>query len=188
MKKYVRYIVCFPFTLIKFCLIKLFHMNGFHFHPLELFAINSEMAIGNAAKVTIGRLVRCQSNVRIRARKNAVLRIGDNTAFNNGCVVTCHYNVYIGSGVEFGQNVLIYDHDHDFRAEGGIKAKKYKYGAVSIGDNCWIGANTVILRGTSIGNNSVVGAGCVIKGHYPENSVIVQKRETTVINYKMVDK
>lgn len=183
MKKYVRYIVCFPFTLIKFCCIKIFHINGFMFYPLELFAINSEMSIGKHAKVTLGKYVRCQSNVRIRARKNATLRIGDNTAFNNGCIVTCRYNVEIGSGVVFGQNVLIYDHDHDFRTEGGVKAKKYKYGQVKIGDNSWIGANTVILRGTTIGKNCVVGAGSVLNGNYPDNSVIVQKRETVVTGY-----
>lgn len=183
MKKYIRYSVCFPYTLIKFCIIKIFHLKQFKFYPLELFSVNSEMSIGKNSKVILGKYVRCQSNVRIRARKNAILNIGDNTAFNTGCVITCRHNIDIGSGVIFGQNVLIYDHDHDFRAEGGIKAKKYKYGKVTIGDNCWIGANTVILRGTTIGNNCVVGAGSVINGNYPDNSVIVQKRETSIIDY-----
>jgi acetyltransferase-like isoleucine patch superfamily enzyme len=49
---------------------------------------------------------------------------------------------------------------------------------VEIGDNSWVGANTIILRGTKIGKNCVVGAGCVISGEYPDNSIITQKRET----------
>lgn len=183
MKKYIRYLICFPFTFIKFAFIKLFHMKNFHFYPLELFAVNSEMSVGKNAEVTIGKFVRTQSGARIRARRNAKLTIGANTAFNTGCIVTCHYDIKIGEGVEFGQNVLIYDHDHDFRAQGGIKAKKYKYGKVEIGNNCWIGANTVILRGTKIGDNSVVGAGSVIHGEFPANSVIVQKRETSVTQF-----
>ena len=54
---------------------------------------------------------------------------------------------------------------------------------VTIGDNSWIGCNVVILRGTSIGKNCIVGAGSVLKGTYPDNSVIVQKRQTTVTVY-----
>lgn len=184
MKRYFRYIICFPYTFIKFCIIKMFHMKGFKFYPFELFAVNSEMSIGRGATVKLGKCVRTQSGTRLRARKNAKLEIGDNTAFNIGCMVTCHYDIKLGQGIEFGQNVFIYDHDHDFRVEGGLKAKKYRYGKVEIGDNCWIGANTVILRNTKIGNNCVVGAGSVISGEYPDNSIIIQKRETTVRSYK----
>lgn len=46
-----------------------------------------------------------------------------------------------------------------------------------------VGCNVVILRGTSIGKNCIVGAGSVLKGTYPDNSVIVQKRQTTVTVY-----
>ena len=56
----------------------------------------------------------------------------------------------------------------------------YCYAPIIIGNDCWIGANTVILRGTKIGDNCVVGAGCVLKGVFPTNSVIVQKRQTSV--------
>lgn len=89
-------------------------------------------------------------------------------------------SVKIGKGVEFGPNVLVYDHDHDFRAIGGLKANKFKYGEVSIGDNTWIGANTVILRGTHIGNGCVIGAGSIVKGEFPDNCIITQKRETSI--------
>lgn len=55
--------------------------------------------------------------------------------------------------------------------------------SIVIGDNSWIGCNVVILRGTSIGKNCIVGAGSVLKGAYPAGSVIVQKRQTTVTVY-----
>ena len=61
---------------------------------------------------------------------------------------------------------MIYDHDHIFDKETGVDRKKYKVAPVVIGKNCWIGANAVILRGTTIGDNCVVGAGCVLKGNY----------------------
>jgi len=60
--------------------------------------------------------------------------------------------------------------------------KQYKYVRCEYRvRNCWIGANTVILRGTTIGDNSVIGAGCVLKGEYPAGAIIIQKRETTII-------
>lgn len=80
--------------------------------------------------------------------------------------------------------MLIYDHDHDFRAKNGLKELKYKTSPVEIGDNVWIGANTVILRGAKIGNNCVITASSVIKGEYPDNSIIVQKRNTETIQFK----
>ena len=53
---------------------------------------------------------------------------------------------------------------HDYRAEGGVAAMRFKTAPVVIGNNVWIGANTMILRGTTIGDNSVVGGEAVIKG------------------------
>ena len=46
----------------------------------------------------------------------------------------------------------------------------------------WIGANTVILRGTHIGANSVIAAGCVVSGNIPANTILVQKRENSLIS------
>ena len=43
----------------------------------------------------------------------------------------------------------------------------------------------MILRGTKLGDNCVVGAGCVIRGEYPDNTVIVQKRETVTKTYEV---
>lgn len=78
---------------------------------------------------------------------------------------------------------MIYDHDHDFRHPDGLKAEAFKTAPIVIGKDCWIGANTVILRGTTIGDNCVVGAGSIIKGNYPAESVIVQKRDTDIHHY-----
>lgn len=52
---------------------------------------------------------------------------------------------------------------------------------VNRGGELRLGTNTVILRGTHIGDNCVVGAGCVLKGTFPDGSVIVQKRNAEII-------
>ena len=78
---------------------------------------------------------------------------------SNGCVVTTYDHIKIGDNVMLGPNVLIYDQDHDYQVEGGVAAMKFKTAPITIGNNVWIGANTLILRGTTIGDNSVVGGG-----------------------------
>ena len=57
---------------------------------------------------------------------------------------------------------------------------KFKTAPITIGNNVWMGANALILRGTTIGDNTVVGGGTVVKGDFPANSVIIQKRTTEV--------
>lgn len=101
------------------------------------------------------------------------LVIGEHCFFNVGCSVTCIESVTIGNGCTFGNNVVIVDHDHDFRNEN---RGCFVASPVSIGKNVWIGANTVILRGTKIGDNCVIGAGSVVKGDIPANSIVVQKQ------------
>ncbi|CAK6476280.1 2,3,4,5-tetrahydropyridine-2,6-dicarboxylate N-acetyltransferase [Peribacillus frigoritolerans] len=178
MKRYLRAAICVFYSIIKFYFIKLFHFKGFSFTLLNLISPFTELEIGKNAKMHFGKMIRVRSGSKLRVRKGAEMQIGRNTFLNHGCIFTAHERISIGENVQFGPNVLIYDHDHDYKQKHGLKDLLYKTTPVKIGDNVWIGANTVILRGTKIGNNCVVGAGSIIKGDYPDNMVITQKRDT----------
>lgn len=108
-------------------------------------------------------------------RKGAKLKLGNMVYFNSDCKIICRKNISIGDNTIFGSNVYIYDHDHVFDAEDGVKRKEFKCSDVVIGKNCWIGAGSIILRGTHIGDNCVVGAGSVVKGVYENGTKIIQK-------------
>ena len=166
MNKYIKGIFCVPLASLKFLILKVEKGNNF-----------------KARFPAIGKMLKMHNGAKIRTRNGGNLVIGNNFSMNNGCIVTAYDNVKIGENVMLGPNVLIYDHDHDYKAKGGVFSLKYKTSPVTIGNNVWIGANCIILRGTSIGDNCVIGGGCVLKGEYPSNSVIVQKRSTEVINY-----
>ena len=56
-------------------------------------------------------------------------------------------------------------------------------GDIIIGRNVWIGANTVILRGTTIGDNAVIAAGSVLKGDVAPNTVFLNKRENLSVEF-----
>jgi len=53
---------------------------------------------------------------------------------------------------------------------------------IIIGNNVFIGMNAILLPGTNIGNNVIVGAGCVVRGKIPDNSVIVGNPAVVVSN------
>lgn len=180
MNGYIRALLTIPYGYIKLTTIKIIHIKNFKFGCIPRVSINTEISLEKEGKLSIGKRVNIRGSARIRVRKGGNCTIGDRVYINVNAMIVCHENIDIGNDVQFGPNVQIYDHDHDFRVIGGIKAGVYKTAPVKIGDNCWIGCNTIILRGTQIGKNCIVGAGCVLKGNYPDNSIITQKRETNI--------
>lgn len=159
-------------------------LNGANLNTgfIERISPNVVLEFNKGSKVSLGRKVRIHSGGKIKVRKGAELNIGDNVKINYCCIIACHEKISIGEGTEFGPSVYLYDHDHDYRK--GLSANSdeehYKKSPIEIGRNCWIGANTVILHGTKIGDNCVIGAGCIVRGDVPDNSILIQKRETTI--------
>ena len=178
MNKYVRGIVDGMTGIIKMGSNKFVHGRLFRASVLSFASPLSEITIEKGAEVSLGRKFRIRSGARIRVRNGAHLSIGDNISLNHGCIIACRDNISIGDGTQFGPNVFIYDHDHDYKAKGGINAKKYKTGEIYIGNNVWIGAGCIILRNTYIGNNCVVASGSVVKGRIPDNCLLYQEKNT----------
>ena len=104
------------------------------------------------------------------------LVLGDNVAFNRGVSVNCHEHIEIGSESIIGPNVLIFDHDHVI-LNGIVQPRKFETEPVLIGKNVWVGANSIILKGVSIGDRSVIAAGSVVTKSVPPDTVFVQKRQ-----------
>lgn len=170
-------------SAIRFGLLKLMHGKNFSTCLVERFSPNVVFEMANGAKVKLGKKVRAHSGCKFKIRRNAELVIGDEVKINYYCIFACHEKITIGAGTEFGPSVYLYDHDHDFKA--GLKKSKFKKAPIVIGKNCWIGAHTVILRGTIIGDNCVIGAGSVIRGICPSDSIVIQKREDTINAYEI---
>lgn len=105
--------------------------------------------------------------------------IGKNVNINRHSMIVCQDSITIGNDCSIGPNVLIYDHDHKFGAQG--MKKGHNKSPVSIGNQCWIGGGAMILRGTTIGDGCIIGAGSIVKGTIPPYSLVTSSsRELTI--------
>ena len=104
---------------------------------------------------------------QISVLPNAVLEFGDNAFMNDGINICAAVSIKIGHSVKIGDMVYIYD--TDFHAIAPDRAPRRR--AIVIGDNVWIGSNSMILAGSQIGNHSVIAAGSVVTGPIPAKCV-----------------
>ncbi len=80
--------------------------------------------------------------------------------------------IFIGKNVLIGTHVEVYDSDfHAVNVRDRLKSEA-KRASVKIEDGVWIGNNVTILKGTEIGEHSVVAAGAVVSGKFPPNVVL----------------
>ena len=96
---------------------------------------------------------------------------GENVYFNVNCVVLDSAKVEIGNNVLFGPNVHLYTATHPL---DGIERRSVEFSKpITIGNDCWIGGNAIILPGVKIGNGCTIGAGSVVTKDIPDNSLAV---------------
>ncbi|MCI7349513.1 MAG: sugar O-acetyltransferase [Ruminococcus sp.] len=97
------------------------------------------------------------------------IHIGRKVFINSGCKLQDQGGIFIGDGVLIGHNVVISTLNHDLHPE---KRQGMHPKSVKIGRNVWIGSNSTILPGVTVGDNAVIGAGSVVTRDVPENMVV----------------
>jgi acetyltransferase-like isoleucine patch superfamily enzyme len=91
---------------------------------------------------------------------------------NNNLTILCEgEGVYIGIDTLIGSSVEIYDSDFHEMSPFNRKYGSAKTAKVNIGNNVWIGSNVKILKGVSIGDNSIIANGSVVTKSIPENVI-----------------
>jgi acetyltransferase-like isoleucine patch superfamily enzyme len=97
--------------------------------------------------------------------------------------------------VEFGDNVLVSADVRIITHDGGVFIFRKEitnivgsYGKIKIGNNCFIGQNTIILPNVQIGDNCIVCAGAVVADSFPDNSVIMGNPAQLIFRTEMFKK
>ncbi len=100
------------------------------------------------------------------------IEVGENFFANYNLVILDVGKVKIGKNVQFAPNVAIYTAGHPVHPDS--RNSGYEYGIdITIGDNVWLGGNTVVMPGVHIGNNVVIGGGSVVTKDIPDDVIAV---------------
>lgn len=109
----------------------------------------------------------------IRCEKKAIIYIGENVGISSSCI-WAYSKIEIGKNTNIGAQCIIMDSDaHPLNSEDRIhdKLDKIQSEPIIIGDNVFIGTRVTILKGVSIGNNVIIGAGSLVCKSIPPNCI-----------------
>lgn len=126
--------------------------------------------IDDKAHFVVGANVICRNFENFHVSSGKVI-LHNGVFINNSCSFNCMERIEIEAGTMMGEGVRFYDHDHIYTAE---KIEKWQWTSapIIVGRDCWIGSNVTILKGVTIGDNTIIGAGCLIRNDVPANSVV----------------
>ena len=147
-------------SLINFPVSTLFGESGIHLGEDTLIGAGSTLSVGHTPDDP--------------GAPTHGLVIGDRCVIGGRAVITAHERIVIGDDVWFGQGVFVSDASHGYQDVETPIGLQLGWGhPVEIGNGSWIGHGVVVLPGTRIGRNVVVGAGSVVRGEIPDHSVAV---------------
>lgn len=163
--------------------------------------INEKCIVGGASKTQLTQIIVNHGSLyvdhhtklsleRIWIRFGGHVKIGCYTNVNGGSEIRCDESITIGSYNQISFEVRIWDtNTHNILSKEerrrvaeehypyyGYESSKPKTAPIYIGDDCWIGERASILKGTIVGDESIVGYGCLLSGQdVPANTIVVSK-------------
>lgn len=140
----------------------------------------------NNAKTVIGKNVRIGFGCQWEVGKNSTLIIGDNVTIRHNCLIALKDNatiiignntyigpyselfvrqkLEIGSSTLIAQRVLIIDYNHKWDKMDGVRRTEFISAPITIGSECWLAAQVIVLAGSIIEDSVLVGAGVKVRG------------------------
>lgn len=162
----------------------IFYINGIKYKSFGSLGV-PYVHISMGAKCNIGKNFKLNNGVkysdsglngkcRIEVRDVAILTLGDNVGLSD-VTISCHEKITIGDNVIVGVGSQIRDTDNHslnpLDRLNGLDWMNKKTSPILIKDNVFIGAYSFILKGVTIGENSIVGAGSVVTKNIPDNEI-----------------
>jgi len=160
-------------SITKLLLLKLVFKNKFY---INIFSTNLPMFC-NIKFYGLNSTIRTGKNFCVRRYSdiesyNGEIKIGENFFANKNFTLICRNRVNIGNDCMLGNNVSIYDHDHNFNSLP-FERNKFITKPIIIGNNVWIGCHSYIGKGVIIGDNVVIAAGSVVTKDIPSNTIYI---------------
>ncbi len=131
-----------------------------------------KLEIGRNATLRIGRWAWIGHGSKLRVHEGEV-SIGAKTVMGQECTISAYRRVEIGRECIVADRVMLIDFDHGVvEVERPIRLQGIYKRDVRVGCNVWIGYGACLLRGVSVGHNSIIGTNAVVTRDVPENAVV----------------
>ena len=136
------------------------------------FGKDLQIQISKRGKVRFGRFVWIGDGTKIRCHEGEVV-IGTKTVLGQECTISAYKRVRIGEQCVIADRAMFIDFDHGVvEVERPIRLQGIYTRPVEVGSNVWIGYGACVLRGTRVGDNSIVGTNSVVTKDVPANAVV----------------
>lgn len=159
---------------------KLKQNSSSEIHSSFKFGYNNYLDISPHAEIHIAENVYISESNNIAIKGNARLTIGRDTYITRA-TIACLEKIEIGKNCILGEGLKVFDHNHKYQTDPfHVSKTEFNTAPIKFGDNIWTGANVIVLKGVTIGDNVIIGAGCTIYKDVPPNSIIMNKQELIV--------
>lgn len=146
-------------------------LKGYYHLKSNVKKIGYHLLFGNA--ISFGKRTTFRNRFQLTVDQGGEIVIGDRCFFNHDCSLNAIDKIEIGSDCLFGEQVKVYDHNHRFAdVTQLVREQGYSKAGIKIGSNCWIGSDVIILKGVTIGDHVVIGAGCIISQSIPSETLV----------------
>ena len=134
-------------------------------------AFSSEkIVLGNCTKIGCFSTITSTSHF---SKYGKGLKMGDNSAIGDYTHFGASGGITIGNDVIMGSYISFHSENHNYENVGKlIREQGVTSKGITLGNNIWVGAKVTFLDGSIVGNNSVVAAGAIVNGIFPDNVVI----------------
>jgi acetyltransferase-like isoleucine patch superfamily enzyme len=152
--------------------LKLRHRGRLRTDGLCFICPDVQLEIGHRATLHIGRWAWIGHATKIRVHEGEV-RIGAKTVVGQECTISAYQHVSIGRECIVADRVMLIDFDHGVvEVERPIRLQGIYKRDVRVAHNVWIGYGACILRGVTVGENSIVGTSAVVTRDVAPNAIV----------------
>ncbi|MGZ6695892.1 MAG: acyltransferase [Solirubrobacteraceae bacterium] len=157
--------------LVRLRWLKLRHRGRLKTDGMAFVGPGVKFEIGPRATVHLGRFSWIGHGCKIRCHEGEV-RIGAKTVIGQECTISAFQHVSVGRECILADRVMLIDFDHGVvEVDRPVREQGIYKRDVRIGNNVWIGYGAAFLRGTTVGDNSVIGTYAVVSRDVPANAV-----------------
>ena len=146
------------------------HQVGYFWCKLKISLLN---------KIQVGRKRYPEKEILPKWFRKHGVKIGDGCCIYSNILTPESYLISIGNYVTISNNVQLITHDNSI--DKVLLDRSDILGEITIGDNCFIGAHSIILPGVTLGNNTIVGAGSVVTKSFTESEIIIAGNPAKIV-------